>query len=439
MSDIPVTFRVGGDSSGFQKAMGDARRASEEASKKIFKNFDMGDVGRTLATALGLNLTNIAEKLVTPFRKSAEMAQELSEVISRAADANIRFARENASLSVQVLLATQDRERLMREIETLSSRNNLTEEEKIRLAQAQLDLIAARREEMALTVKLAEEDARMAKAAAEQFNEQRKSWEEWVDARRKAFDDDMMAILERQNLQKDEAEADRRLAELRREDARSRMSAEARINDLRKEQKDVVGEIAKIEKFIAEGGKLTNDGVNDLVGLKKQLSELQSRIADETERTAKAEQKAAEATQERQRTLAGIAGIRGGRQFNDASDEALRESLRRSEQAVQDIGVLRNIGQELEVARLQAEAQNIRRELDFRSNLRRDVQNLGVEGARRGFQGDPLEFDRVVQQLVQDNRDQRQILAETNTQLRRLIDGKGSVPVIVLNQKPGGG
>lgn len=99
-----------------------------------------------------------------------------------------------------------------------------------------------------------------------------------------------------------------------------------------------------------------------------------------------------------------IAGIRGGTAFNDASTEALGEVARRNRQRAADLrnpalGVV-GIGQDLEAGRLQAEAMNAEREISLRSKLRQNVELLGVEGARRQFSGDPLLFDRLVQQFT---------------------------------------
>jgi len=109
------------------------------------------------------------------------------------------------------------------------------------------------------------------------------------------------------------------------------------------------------------------------------------------------------ATQEKQAQLAAIAGVRGGNQFNDASEETLREIARRNRQRAQSIQAGEGgfgVGQNLEVSRLIAEAMNAEKELAFRRNFRQTVSLLGEQGARARFGGDPLQFDRVLESLT---------------------------------------
>ncbi len=116
----------------------------------------------------------------------------------------------------------------------------------------------------------------------------------------------------------------------------------------------------------------------------------------------------AEITAEKEKQLvaeknrqASIAGIRGGNQFNDASDAALAEIARRNRNQAQALGGGQSsIGRNMEAARLIAEAQNAERELAYRRNFRNTVGLLGEEGARQRFAGDPLQFDRVLESLT---------------------------------------
>lgn len=107
--------------------------------------------------------------------------------------------------------------------------------------------------------------------------------------------------------------------------------------------------------------------------------------------------------------LASIVGIQGGKQFNDASDATLGEISRRNRSRAAMLragetgvnpGGGPSIGTSLESARLDAEAINAEQELKFRRNFRQTLQMGGVEAARQAFQGDPLQFDRVLQQLT---------------------------------------
>ncbi len=83
---------------------------------EMTKKFEMKDLGRTLATALGLNLQTAANALVTPFRESAEAASKIAEYTERSANATAELIRLNQT-NAQVLAGMQrDAERLRAEM-----------------------------------------------------------------------------------------------------------------------------------------------------------------------------------------------------------------------------------------------------------------------------------------------------------------------------------
>jgi len=170
------------------------------------------------------------------------------------------------------------------------------------------------------------------------------------------------------------------------------LTDEQRIVALNKDVTDLKKQQTKYNKEDNEFKSIQIE-INDK---NKSIEEARLNIAKET---AKAEK---EITQQKQ-VQAGIAGIRGGNQFNDASEDALKEIARRNRnqaQAIQGGSGGYGLGQNLEVARLLAEAQNAEKELSFRRNFRQTVGALGESGARARFAGDPLQFDRVLQQLT---------------------------------------
>lgn len=142
--------------------------------------------------------------------------------------------------------------------------------------------------------------------------------------------------------------------------------------------------------------------------------------------------------------LSSMLNAAGGSVFNDASPEALRERLRRDQQRLIDqqnnpVGKDGSVGQMIigaDIGRLQIEIQNIKAELAFREKINRDYELGGEALARRNFRGDPIEFDRVFQQIVQDNRDSKQVQAETLEQLREMNQRqRNGMPVVNLNSK----
>lgn len=118
--------------------------------------------------------------------------------------------------------------------------------------------------------------------------------------------------------------------------------------------------------------------------------------------------------------LGGMGSVRGGAQFNDMTDEALRSIVQRNRQGAVDAinsgsyGALTGNANAMEAARLQTEADNAQRILDSRNQLRTNVKLLGVEGARGQFAGDPAQFDSLVQRWVTDTRTQAEIARDTN-------------------------
>lgn len=172
-------------------------------------------------------------------------------------------------------------------------------------------------------------------------------------------------------------------------------------------------ELAEITIKIA---KAKRDGVDTL-----QLEIDQQKISNELEKVkleiidrqkkSKAEIAAAEKArlEAEKNAIISIVGIAGGKQFNDASDATLAEVSRRNRSRAASLrqsdtmanpGGGPSVGNSLEEARLEAEATNAEQEIKFRRNFRSTVQNQGVEAARRSFQGDPLQFDRILQQLT---------------------------------------
>lgn len=98
-----------------------------------------------------------------------------------------------------------------------------------------------------------------------------------------------------------------------------------------------------------------------------------------------------------------LSGVHGDK-LTGASDATLAEIRRRDNAKLQDLsgnpGSAFSFGNSLEITRLQNELSRVGGEENFRSGFRRTVQTQGVEAARRSFQGDPEQFDRVLQQLT---------------------------------------
>lgn len=153
--------------------------------------------------------------------------------------------------------------------------------------------------------------------------------------------------------------------------------------------------------------------------LAKVRADIEKEAANEAERSAKA---AAKRVEEEQK-LRILGPIRGGGTFNELSDEALQEIIRRNRSQAANITNPALFGpsqagfNQGEAARLRFEAENAEAVLRARDDLRRDVRLMGIEGARSTFRGDPTQFDALVQRFVQDTRTAQEIARETNQNL----------------------
>jgi hypothetical protein len=121
-----------------------------------------------------------------------------------------------------------------------------------------------------------------------------------------------------------------------------------------------------------------------------------------------------------------------------ASDSALKEVQRRKQDELMGLGVggggVTFDDKYYQRLRIQNEISQVRAELGMRQGLQRDVAQRGIEGARRSFAGDPLVFDKLIQQFVVDNRTAQEIQAKTLTLLERIDQrAKSPQPVVVMN------
>lgn len=123
MSDL--FFRVGGETTEFDRAMDKAVKTGTAAAGEISgrmtkKLFDMKDVGQSIATALGLNIQNIAEnvaRFVTGVSKEEEAAYKNSEALgNQATDLAIKNMRARLTEEQRYKLAVIERDRLEQKI-----------------------------------------------------------------------------------------------------------------------------------------------------------------------------------------------------------------------------------------------------------------------------------------------------------------------------------
>ncbi len=108
-------------SSGMQKAANDGGKYAGELTAKVAdKVFGLRDVAHTVATALGLNLENIAEHIAGFFTGMSKEVVEAMNKAQEASDRATKLAIENMRASLteekKYQLALQDRDRIQRDL-----------------------------------------------------------------------------------------------------------------------------------------------------------------------------------------------------------------------------------------------------------------------------------------------------------------------------------
>ena len=231
--------------------------------------------------------------------------------------------------------------------------------------------------------------------------------------------DDFVKRIDKENASYEKVnEAAAKLSEKIRKDKYDELSLDDKILSDRQDLFDVEKSIAEYKK---DNLHIPEDELR-IIELQTQAYALTRSIA---ENTVKSEEQRLlilkKATKELQSQHVAMVGIRGGNQFNEASDASLREVARRNRTQAQmlqtdpsNVGIL----QSLEVARLILEAVNAEKELAFRTGIRLDFRRGGEQTARRNFSGDPLAFDQVFQQIVKGQT----VAEQSNQSLKNIED-----------------
>lgn len=258
------------------------------------------------------------------------------------------------------------------------------------------------------------------------------------------IDKNSAAMVENQNEgNRKKAEADKQQGEdalkyVREQDKLTKELHDAKFEGLKDDEKltQLAAEQSAWEKKIAEDKKTGAESKADELALVKNINEQSAITAKITKENALTE---GEITKEKIRQLTAIknaqisiVGIRGGKQFNQASDETLADVAakdRAAAFAIQGGAGGYGIGQNLEIARLQAEIKNVQQELDFRNSLRLDYRLGGEAQARANFKGDPLLFDQVFEQIIRGQDVAGQTLEVQRSILSRLQQGILTLPV----------
>lgn len=313
-----VTARLGLDITSFEKGMAQSVQTAEKTAGAIGKKFSGAHLGTTIATALGLNLQNIAEKLVEPFKQAAEYAQSLAEWTDRSADATERLIRSRQTDSQQLEVMEKRVERLTKklgDLQTKPAQNSFGPFGLIQRGSA-LDKLFSLSSE---SDKAAQSD--VAQTAVDLTNAQ-------IDAEaqsKKVTADNTAEIVKQNKEAKQLADTKAVIAEL----DRKRLPVEEQVTALEKQRSETQKQIASYETFQRQGGQLTLDGAQELKSLKEKERDITAEIADLTKKTG---EQIKENTQEVKAFVVAVNTV--GRGDDRLSD---RELARKSGNLRQDI------------------------------------------------------------------------------------------------------
>lgn len=200
-----------------------------------------------------------------------------------------------------------------------------------------------------------------------------------------------------------------KLAERQHEFALEQLSDQDRLIALKKDE-------SELQKAIALVGKDTELGVqlgNELLTTQVKIRETNLAI---TQAQASAEKHVAAAIKEQHTALGGVAQT--SKNFGNASTAELQELLRRKKNEAGNLRnaavTRRNLGTDIQAGMDEATAGNIQKELDLRAKFSSAAKRgpQGVEALRRDFQGDPLAFDRLLEQFTKGNDKSDKMLHE---------------------------
>lgn len=460
MAEFGVGFKLFADSSQFQREL---KEATESA-----KNVQRGlkDIGLNIGGLLGIGAVTNA------FLSTVNAAQQLrdeAEKVGRAVDSSVQsVANLGDSLD---LLKNGARDFSINTLGVFTKLGEALGNFALRLGegltQAQIDnnakissdaekniaKMAAARENYA--TKLAEADEKLAKAQRENaikragdedklnalLGEQMRIQEEinktgknTVKARELQIESEnniTAIVAERDRIAKkaieEEVKATKEQEKAQADADERKRKAQERLNQLKfnaKSADEQVVELAKKEQELVQAIAALKAGGVDSTEAEVMLLEVQNQLAEKRLSIEQAIAKVQDRPKPQEKlTTFGLGPIRGSNQFGDATDEALRALIQQNRKLADQIvnpalgGGRFNNG---EAARLEFEARNAQKELEFRESLRRDVMMFGEEGARRNFKGDPLKFDALLQQYVSDTRTLQEIQKESTSELKDL-------------------
>lgn len=381
--------------------MNESVQAAEKAGRGIFKHLDLRDAMRSVATVVGLNITDMAENIA---RKIAGMSKEteatmrsIEQLSTQVADRTIAAMRSKLDLQDQYTLSLQDQEKLERKIA-----DNIGNTAELQAEQL--------RDKLALLDKQAESEKLLAsiqKDSADKYAESQKNEKAWLDSIAKVKADD--------------AEKTKKIFAEEAEWITKHVSLEAKLRDQKLEAMSLDDRIAERVKIISE----LKDKIAKSDKDSNDYLELQIRLGDENKKLDEDRKTLAEQTAvaEKSVTEEKAKQVEIGRTGRGDSALTDRELERKVGEIKKDLfsRTVNNTGQYDFLGEQQKfELQKAQREIDLRTSVRRTASAFGAD---RAFESNPGLSESRFKEIISgiDNSASGQIakgLEDLNKQLR---------------------
>jgi hypothetical protein len=242
----------------------------DDAVKTLNRKFSGADLFRGIMQGIGIaSVAQIADKMVAPFKESAESAERIAQWSDKAADATERLLmlrRSDAQLNNAV--ASEPSKKFLGFIDRGSALDKL--------------FGFSRREDAARAEQVAQKGA--------ELNEKNLALEtKRAEIQKRRETDELRAINEAYKTEREREAALKRLADFDREQRLAKLSDAEKLSTYERERVALAKEIAGYERFTREGGQLTKDGLDELLAKKQQQAELEKQIAELTAAKARSE------------------------------------------------------------------------------------------------------------------------------------------------------
>lgn len=410
-----IAARLSADNSQYRSVMGESENVAARTGQGILKKLDLRAATSVIASAIGFNIQSIAENFARGFvgisKEVEDQYKRLETVSTQATDAAIANNRARLTDEQRYRLALVEREQIEKRIND----NN---------GASLPQILKLKEDELALEQKISEirsmEDKRE-EGRNRRLEDYLRNRERVAEAQRSAGLDELYTSQKIAVVKQEIADLEKIIA--------SGVLSENNASELGNKLADRKIELLSLEKQLSDDlAKAVSDALSnhkDTVSALENQEKITKRLVEEEEnrrRIAEGNARAAEMTADAYST--GVGALTqsryGAREIQDASPGALEEILRRDRAQLQLLnlnpGGPFDIDKSYPILQLQNEIAKISEELNLRKDVAAKVERYGVEGARRYFDGNPLVFDRLVQEFT----GQREKIDRTNDLLTRL-------------------